>query len=479
MRSLSIPVGIFQILAFGPLFIPLPDWVVVPVGILWAAWFFAIVWAVILGVRRRASDIELSTSGVAIKGGPSGGLRLAWDQIDARQCAVKTEHLEDGTVYRLILNGQEVAAAEDTGEARSFEAIVDTVRAVREGTEARLPRRRRPDVLSCEVCGALASPRDEAEVPCRSCGAKVPIPEERRLEIRGLSRLESSRMRCEELLRVLLRQRGARFTNLLVLLATPPLILGGPLAAIVFNEFYVTRHLFRWTHGVALFVCGLTLTYGLSLVVQAQVIGRAALRILSLRFHATPPDREGDPFECRVCGAPLLDGPEKVVVICVYCRAENITGIDLQPRAERVEKEAASLEATLVERLGARRRYRLLSLLSGVLLLIGGGAIYQTFLGPCHDHVMGGDETDVDCGGPCTRCLPDQKCREGADCRSGICREGICTKPACDDGVRNGEESDIDCGGECAPCAVGKYCDASPKNCASGVCGLGGKCEER
>src|SRR5262245_12750175 len=82
VRSLSIPVGVFQLLAFGPLFLPLPDWIVIPLGILWAAWFFAIVGALVQAVHRRASDIELSSAGIAIFGGPSRGLRAAWDKLD-------------------------------------------------------------------------------------------------------------------------------------------------------------------------------------------------------------------------------------------------------------------------------------------------------------------------------------------------------------------------------------------------------------
>ncbi len=207
------------------------------------------------------------------------------------------------------------------------------------------------------------------------------------------------------------------------------------------------------------------------------MVGRAALRLVALSFHAAPPTREGDPHECRVCGAPLADGPEKVVVLCAYCRAENITDIDLRPKAGVAAEQASGLEATLDERLRTKRRYRFLSLISVALLVIGAVAIERTFLGSCRDHVRGGDETDVDCGGTCTRCLPGLTCGEGTDCRSGICVGGMCAAPRCDDGTRNGGESDVDCGGECALCPIGKHCEASAKNCASGHCGLGGTCE--
>src|SRR5262249_26312834 len=161
------------------------------------------------------------------------------------------------------------------------------------------------------------------------CGADVPIPAALREQLAGLTQLESSRRRSEELLGVLLRQRGAGFTNLLFTAATPPLLVGWPLAAILFDEFYQTRHLFRWNHGLGLFVCATAFTYGLSLLVQGQLVGRAALRLVALRFRAVPPAREGDPSTCRRCGAPLAEAPEQLVVLCAYCRAENITGVDL------------------------------------------------------------------------------------------------------------------------------------------------------
>ncbi len=125
------------------------------------------------------------------------------------------------------------------------------------------------------------------------------VPPALRAQFQGLARLEGARARTERLLEVLVRQRGAGFTNLLVLLATPLLVMGGPLTAILYNELHETRHVLRWTHGVALFVCGLTFTYGLTLLVRAQVVGRAAIRIVALRFSASPPARKGEPFECR------------------------------------------------------------------------------------------------------------------------------------------------------------------------------------
>src|SRR4051812_33952550 len=40
---------------------------------------------------------------------------------------------------------------------------------------------------------------------------------------------------------------------------------------------------------------------------------------------------------------------------------------------------------------------------------------------PCMNGKKDGDETDVDCGGSCGHCLPDQACKGPGDCSSGVC----------------------------------------------------------
>jgi len=470
LRALSVPVGIFQIIAFGPLFIPCPDWIVLPLGILWAVWIFAIFGSIIEGVARRASDIVLEKQGLEIRGGPSRGLRLRWEEIDPERCLIDAEN-------HLVLNDRIVATTDDPWERRSFEAVIDTVRAMGPGAPpAAHPTR--ADVLSCERCGTPALLADAAEVRCRACDAMVRVSDDQRAKIQNLRSLEGSRARSEKLLAVLLRQRGATFVNALVFLATPPLILGGPLAAIVFNEMFVTRHVFGFAHGVALFVCGLTFTYALSLLVQAEVVGRAALRLVALSFGARPPAVKGDPPGCRTCGALLSTSGDHAVVLCAYCRAENITDIDLRPQASLASEETAGLESTLEERLRTRRRYRWLSLLAVALLAVGAVTFERTFFGRCANAVRDGDETDVDCGGTCTRCASSFLCGDPADCRSGICTGGRCAAPRCDDGVRNGLESDVDCGGgECKRCARGQRADSWAPNCESEHVTLEGVCE--
>ncbi|MDP3153580.1 MAG: Ig-like domain-containing protein [Archangium sp.] len=95
----------------------------------------------------------------------------------------------------------------------------------------------------------------------------------------------------------------------------------------------------------------------------------------------------------------------------------------------------------------------------------------------CTDGQRNGEESDVDCGGPtCGGCGAGLACIAAADCTSGRCVGGFCTRPAaCDDGEKNGTESGIDCGGHlCPACGPGQTCsghqDCTSQLCVNGVC---------
>ena len=80
----------------------------------------------------------------------------------------------------------------------------------------------------------------------------------------------------------------------------------------------------------------------------------------------------------------------------------------------------------------------------------------------CTDVLQNGQETDVDCGGPCPVCGDGKKCSAGKDCASGICNGGLCQGSLCTDLAKNGTETDVDCGGaSCPGCADGKACVAA------------------
>jgi hypothetical protein len=88
----------------------------------------------------------------------------------------------------------------------------------------------------------------------------------------------------------------------------------------------------------------------------------------------------------------------------------------------------------------------------------------------CHDRILDGDETEVDCGGSCAKCAPGRACAIPGDCQSNGCEAGVCRAASCEDGVLDGFEADVDCGGACpARCGAGRRCDFS-SDCASGAC---------
>jgi len=92
-----------------------------------------------------------------------------------------------------------------------------------------------------------------------------------------------------------------------------------------------------------------------------------------------------------------------------------------------------------------------------------------------HDGGIGGDASDVDCGGRvCETCPAGKHCLMGTDCASGICTNQVCQAPSCTDLACNGDETDFNCGGSCAPCATGYGCrigaDCKTGSCLNSVC---------
>jgi hypothetical protein len=104
-----------------------------------------------------------------------------------------------------------------------------------------------------------------------------------------------------------------------------------------------------------------------------------------------------------------------------------------------------------------------------VMLFALGGCVY--YLNPlCTDMIRNGDETDIDCGGPCSKCAIGDRCNTDDDCDKSLCNEGRCVPLPCDNGVKDLDETDVDCGGgTCRRCAGGRTCSAGA-DCFSGNC---------
>ncbi len=104
----------------------------------------------------------------------------------------------------------------------------------------------------------------------------------------------------------------------------------------------------------------------------------------------------------------------------------------------------------------------------------------------CTDTVWDGYESSVDCGDPrgeCPLCADGLHCWNGCNCQSKFCNPEthLCEEPAngancdaCKDGVKDSGETDVDCGGRCSKCGDGRSCSIDD-NCQSGHC-VASKC---
>jgi hypothetical protein len=119
------------------------------------------------------------------------------------------------------------------------------------------------------------------------------------------------------------------------------------------------------------------LSTGLVLAANALVVFRRAVGLVFATFHARPPEREGDPHTCRHCGAPLARAAESPLATCVYCRSDNVIGIDLPSYAEPEERQAAKLDELLAARRKERRLWARLAALA-LVSLVGSGVLLKS-----------------------------------------------------------------------------------------------------
>ncbi|MBI4150104.1 cell envelope integrity protein TolA [Candidatus Woesearchaeota archaeon] len=98
----------------------------------------------------------------------------------------------------------------------------------------------------------------------------------------------------------------------------------------------------------------------------------------------------------------------------------------------------------------------------------------------CTDNFLNDKETDVDCGGPncAEKCADNKKCAQNTDCQSNFCNPDLklCAIPTCMDNFVGGNETDIDCGGNCQQCEENQKCkvdsDCTTNKCEFGYCKL-------
>lgn len=349
--------------------------------------------------KTRPGDAVLDGQGVRFEGGAMNGVALAWDDLDGRQLS-----LEDGkelrlSVTRLLENavflvfstllanspelapeqrmpvrvlrlrardGREwlAAVAEKTGEQRSLEALLGSLRSklgVEPKGEAAAPQ----GVLTCAGCHAALAPGESSVATCPFCGQQTPVPPELQARQRAQAALDQARGATEALVVSLLDQPGAtKASGSLVLTAVGLVVAWGAALAPLFVAGL--QDVGGFEVGAAL-LAGVLASLAVVSFGNAGLINRGALRLLTSSFGARAPADPRGPPECRRCRAPL-PAVERTVVGCAYCGAENVLGVDLRSNVAPAQEHQWSLEQLFASR--QRQRSRIVT--AAVVSLVGG-----------------------------------------------------------------------------------------------------------
>ena len=315
----------------------------------------------------------LDGDGVRLERGLWGVRRIGWTQINPDGCEVvpvvrrrkrksesATEEPKPGEAFekrdwslRLALRGggSVVAATSHSPEEREcLAAVCEAVRAARwgKGGEETAPGSNPApvagtEILRCSKCQAPLAPVDAPEARCHFCGTTTVLSEGLRNRIQAVGTLSVDRRRLQTLAVSVLRTPLGRQGQSRAL----GLALAHPRSSAARLEG-AQRKLRGFL--VALLIALLFLT-------RVRVADRSAVRHLTLHFGARRPERAGDPYLCRDCGAPLPSGRAEQVVVCrcVYCEADNVLGLDLRREAGAAARERRELEQAFKLRNGERR----------------------------------------------------------------------------------------------------------------------------
>ena len=322
----------------------------------------------------RPSDLVIDAHGFTVSSGPHDGRHVAWSDIarvqierppkprkntsdeddsDLGQLCVYVKKAGEGKEERLLL-----AAADRAIEQRSLKQLARTLRA--DLRVQRDPVKRAADgkdavaLLSCAGCGAVLAPSSESSVTCAHCAKVTAVPTDMRERLRDADTVLA---RPDAVIAKLLDQPGARVVGRMFALAAVFMLTAWPAALVLLARNYRERALTVQTTGFV-FLFLVACICGFFALTRGRLVDRQALRLVMLDFAAHAPSAPGEPFTCRSCIAPLPDRGEHVLVSCIYCRADNVLGIDLRREASAVRSEARSLEKALALRASERRRWR-------------------------------------------------------------------------------------------------------------------------
>lgn len=411
LPGLVLAVGAVPLLAVASVYAVVP-------GVVGALFVYFAVMHLIIAVRSRPSDVILASNGLLIEGGVYHSHFVPWPYIDPARTTLTVEKERRYTLVRILGNGLAVllmllarrklfwieraeidvarlrvgltdgatmlvAEAERPIEKESLEALHDAICSSGWRTPPGAPRPRRPggrhttlgiSILFCHRCGAVAVPDDKDAVPCRYCGWPVPMPPSTRARVAAGQRVSAGRATSNRLVGKLLQQPGAGVTGQKLLIAAIAMMLAWPVSFVV-GGLEIATDLYEAAGLVSLLVFPVATILGLFFLLRAALADRFALRLLTLDFGAQHPNKEGDPYTCRRCDAPLADEPGSVVVGCRYCGADNILGLDLRRDAVKATREATSLEDALAKRQKERQLWGVLTGVAVLLVLLGIAAL--------------------------------------------------------------------------------------------------------
>ncbi len=321
--------------------------------------------------RERPADVLIDAEAMTIEGGPLHARAFTWRQIDASACRVVETYEDNGAGKAKTASGYAleiaetggkplpIAVADDPGEIASLRELATLViahapsaAAADLGTKTDL---KKAD-LACRACGAPVAPSSAERVTCAHCGESVAMPNDVRARVEAALVVSREAARASDIVATMLDQPGARSTS--TVLGASLFVIGAawPLAGAV--GFHAWRaHRLDAIAGVALVALPFLLVADGFFLSRLRLVDRRALAALTFGFGARPPTIAGAPSTCRACGAPLRDASD-VVVRCVFCAADNVTGLDLRATAAQTSRHAKSLDEALAARALERSKWR-------------------------------------------------------------------------------------------------------------------------
>ena len=326
------------------------DRVALPIGVFG---FVALVYALIaiyLSVRFRATDIDLSPTGFTVVGGPWTETSAQWSSIDST-----TVRLDAG---KLTVGEQVLADTSAPHDRESLEVIAQAIINASSPPVATPFAEPELAILKCSACGAVVVPVDRDEVACRSCGVTIALPLKLRERIRAARELDADSRSLRRLAEKLARRPSAARTNV-ALLASGAFFLVSVALAVFGVEV-------GWPSAVLVAVA---LSLPLLVFARMDIADRIGAVALAMGSAARSPEKPGDPYACRVCGAPLPPAEAGAIVVrCGYCNADNVLGIDLRIDAGATRWKEGSFAIAARHR-GRGRIARVVALVAAVGLL--------------------------------------------------------------------------------------------------------------